>query len=480
MCPGFESLRRYQICIIFIPRVCLHSMLKRIRQFILSEHLIPTRCDTVLVAVSGGIDSCVLLDIFTRIKPEFRFHLIVIHFNHQMRGKASWKDEELVRSLAESYNVRIIVGRTREVPQQRSETGLRKFRMDFFQRVLNRYPGAVLVTGHNLNDQIETFFMRLLKGSHVAGLLGIRPRSGRLIHPLIRESRESIAQYAGQRKLVFREDKTNSDITIIRNRIRHRILPYLRKNLGYEIEKTIVRTLTDLKGYYQIYEQKLAEVVAECTKRTKGVLLLNRKAYAEYSVPLRRGLLEYCISKVYPLNYPVSDYSLQQWDKFITCAQPGRKRAYLHQDIALADRKYIHFGFGNLEDQRKYTLIPGKKLILYNQYSVCISPMNRADVTYSTDRNLEYIDAETGQGKYLVRFWKTGDRFVPLGMNQKKKLSDFFIDLKISSAVKKQIPLVCRGNEIVWVAGYRLDDRFKVAEKTKKTCKLEIKITNKK
>ena len=475
MCPGFESLRRYQERIIFIPRICLHSMFERIKQFILSDHLIPSGCDTVLAAVSGGIDSCVLLDIFNRLKAEFKFNLLVIHFNHQVRGKVSWADEEFVRNLAKSYGLRSIVGRTRGVPIQKSETRLRQYRFNFFQRVLAHHPGAVLVTGHNLNDQIETFIMRLAKGSHLPGLLGIRPRSGRLIHPLIRESRSCIEHYARQRKLIYREDQTNYDTMILRNKIRHRILPYLQKNLGKDIDKAIVRTLAGLNGYYEIYEQKLKEVIADCTKKVKGVLVLDRKNYFLYSPPLRRGLLEYCISKVYPLNYNISDYSLPQWDKFISSAQSGKKLSFLKQDIALAERKYIRFGEIAQEDQRKYILQPGKELKLNNKSSIHLKRVSSAEVKFTGNRKLEFIDGEKGKGKFQVRFWQRGDRFHPLGMQQKKKLSDFFIDLKISPAAKKQIPLVCRENEIIWIAGYRLDDRYKVTKKTKKFYKLEFK-----
>ncbi len=450
-------------------------MLERVKQFILSNHLLSGKDDTILAAVSGGIDSCVLLDILYRLKTELKFKLVVIHFNHRVRGKASQVDEYFVKKLALSYGLKIITGTANKVPQRKNETNLRELRIKFFQRLLQKNPQAVLATGHTSTDQVETFIMRLAKGSRLRGLLGIKPRAGRLIHPLLKESRDSIIQYAKQRELKFREDRSNYDLKIPRNLIRHKIIPCLKKNLGETIEQSIARSITDLTEQYQIYQQALNEVIDRSTRNVKGVTLLHRQDYLQYSSPLRRGLLEYCISKVYPLNYNVSDQGFEQWDKFILKAQCGRKKSFQHQEIALAEREYIHFGNIPSRSERQFRLPLGGKVVLDARRSLYFTRISAAEVKFSPDRKIEFIDGTRSGTDLQVRYWRRGDSFHPLGMQQDKKLSDFFIDLKLSRNVKQQIPLVCRGDDIIWIAGYRLDDRYKITKMTKKHYRLELK-----
>lgn len=451
-------------------------MLKRVRQFILSNHLLGGKYHTVLAAVSGGIDSCVLLDLLYRLKTELKFNLMVIHFNHRARGQASRGDQHFVKNLARKYGLQIITGAADRVPRRKNETSLRELRIKFFHQALQKNPGAVLATGHTGTDQVETFIMRLAQGSHLRGLLGIKPLSGRAIHPLLGETRSTIKQYARQRELMFREDRTNKDTTILRNRIRHKIIPGLKKNLGNNVERLITRTIADLTEHYHIYEQIRNDVIKRCTRNAKGVILLNRQKYLQYRSPLRRALLEYCISKVYPLNYNVSDQSLKQWDEFVRAAQSGKKQSFKQHEIALAQRKYIHFGEVSGIPVRRFKLPLGGKAVLDKKRSLYFTRVSSAEVEFTPDRKKEYVDGTRCGSELQVRFWRRGDSFRPLGMQQEKKLSDFFIDLKLDRSLKQRIPLVCRSNEIIWVAGYRLDDRYKITERTKRYYRLELKI----
>jgi tRNA(Ile)-lysidine synthase len=450
-------------------------MLEHVKQFILTNDLLSGEYDTILAAVSGGIDSCVLLDILDRLSSDLKFKLVVIHFNHRIRGRASQLDLQFVKKLARSYGLKIVTGTAPKIPVQKNETALRELRIGFYQRLLQKNPRAVLATGHTSTDQVETFIMRLAKGSRLRGLLGIKPRSGRLIHPLLKVSRAEINRYAGQRKLKFREDRTNYDIKILRNRIRHKIIPYLQKYLGKSIEQALARSIADLTEHYQIYQQVLAEAIDRHTKNVKGVLLLHRQGYLQCRAALRRGLLEYCISKVYPLNYIVSDQGFEQWDEFILRAGRGRKKTFQNREIALAEREYIHFGKITGKAAGCHRLNLGEKAVLGDLGSLYFNRVSAAAVRFGTNRKIEFIDGACSGSELQVRFWKRGDSFRPLGMQQDKKLSDFFIDLKLNRNEKQRVPLVCRGADIIWVVGYRLDDRYKITGMTKKYYRLELK-----
>jgi len=165
-------------------------------------------------------------------------------------------------------------------------------------------------------------------------------------------------------------------------------------------------------------------------------------------------------------------------DKFILQARStGRIKSFQHCEIALAEREYIHFGniTGKPGGRRHVNLSLGGKAVLADLGSLYFTRVSAAKIKFSPDRKIEFIDGACSGSELQVRFWKRGDSFRPLGMQQDKKLSDFFIDLKLNRNVKRQVPLVCRGNDIIWVAGYRLDDRYKITKMTKKYYRLELK-----
>jgi tRNA(Ile)-lysidine synthase len=450
-------------------------MIEQVKQFIITNNLITPTTRTVLAAVSGGIDSCVLLDMLFRLRKALGYDLNVVHFNHKVRGESSYQDEEFVKEIAKKYGLPIHVGRLRGKPNKMSETLLREERLKFYHRILAKAPQAIIATGHNLDDNVETFLMRLAKGSRVKGLLAIRPVQGAIIHPILNLPRSDIDKYAKLHGIKYREDITNQDTTILRNRIRHEILPYLRKNLNKNISQNLVKTIQDLANFYEIYEYRLKEAITQSTRTAKNGIHLNRKRYQQYKTAIRRGLIEYCISVVYPLNYNVSDNNLTMWDDFVQQAQPGKRRLFFDQGMALAERNHIIFGKIPEERKHTYRLKLGSTLQIEPKYQIGFNKISAKDVKFSSNRNIEYIDGSKSGDNLMVRFWRKGDRFKPLGMGNRRKLSDFFIDLKLSTPLKKEIPIICQGDQIIWIAGYRLDDRFKISEQTKKFYKLELK-----
>jgi len=441
-------------------------MLDRVLEYINNNDLIPAKTNMIFAAVSGGVDSVVLLDVLKRLQPKFEYQIQVIHFNHQVRGEASKADERFVEKLAEQYGFRFQSGRLRDDVKNVSETFLRDQRLKFFSRFAEGHKNALIATGHNLNDNIETFMMRLARGSRLRGLTGIHPKRGHFIRPLLEISRPEIVDYARRHHINFRQDQTNYDTKILRNKIRHDIIPYLQKELEPDLINNLMRVIEDLVDHRDIYEQKLEEAIGSATKRTKSGISLHRKRYLQFSKVIRRGLIEYCISTVYPLNYSISDRSLQLWDTYIAEALPGKKMTFLENGLAFSERHYIVFG--DIPDHRdeSYRLIAGRSLLIHDRYRISLTPVARSEVEFHSDKNVEYIDADRSGNILTVRFWQKGDAFKPLGMRNFRKLSDFFIDLKVSKLLKKEIPIVCRGDRIIWVAGYRLDDSFKVSPTT--------------
>jgi tRNA(Ile)-lysidine synthase len=443
-------------------------MLEKIIKFIKRHKLIDAAGKTIFVAVSGGVDSVVLLDVMSRLQSRFGFRIQVVHFNHRVRGKAADEDEAFVAALALENGFGFIPGRIEKKVKDASESFLRAQRLIFFNGIIENRRDTLIATGHNLNDNIETFLMRLARGSRLQGLTGIHPKRGNFIRPLLAVSRKEIETYASRRRLQFREDATNSDIGILRNKIRHGIIPFLQKELEPELLVNLSRVMDNLNHHLEIYEENLAGAVDFATQRTKFGISLHRKRYFKFGKAIRRGLIEYCISSLFPLNYSVSDRSLKIWDIFISGSLPGRKMTLPGNGRAYADRTFIVFGQEAHYRDEEYVLMPGKPLVVNNRYRITVKEADPSEVVFEDDRNLEYIDAGKCSDTLKVRFWRKGDMFKPLGMGQFRKLSDFFIDLKVGRMEKMEIPIICSDDRIIWVAGHRLDDDFKVTSATAK------------
>jgi len=449
-------------------------MVEKIKKFIDAHNLISTQTKHVFAAVSGGVDSTVMLDILHHLIPDYNYQLHIIHFNHRTRGKESEGDEQFVEKLSKKYEIDIKIGSLDSTVNKMTETALREERYKFFARILARYKAAVIATGHNRDDNVETFLMRLAKGSRLNGLLAIKPRRKGYIRPLLIVSRGEIEDYARVNHISYRIDQSNQDVTISRNAIRHMIMPYLKEHLNAQIEQNIDRVIKDLHLYYEIFDDKLKEAVVSSVKRVKSGLSLNRKRYPYFNKAIRRGLIEYCISNNYQLNYKVSDKNFHIWEKFITEAQAGKKLTYLENGTAIAERNVIIFGQLPKKSEKVYRLSVGQTIAVDDKYEISLNKISADHVSFENDRNIEYIDGGKCKRQLLVRYWQKGDRFRPLGMKNHRKLSDFFIDLKLSTRRKGEIPLVCDKDQIIWIAGYRLDDHYKVTEKTKIFYKLEL------
>ena len=449
-------------------------MIEKVKRFIQSNQLITSETKHVFAAVSGGVDSSVLLHILHILSADLDFRLHVVHYNHRTRGKYSDTEERFVEALAVKYKIDIKIGTLPATVKKMTETALREERYKFFVKILSRYKNAVLATGHNRDDNIETFIMRLAKGSRIKGLLAIKPRRNEFIRPLLTSSRKEIEKYASDKSLKFCIDKSNSDVSIPRNAIRHIVIPYLKENLNENIEDNLVKVIEDLSLYHSIYEDKLKEAIISSIKKTKTNISLNRRRYLHFNKAIRRGLIEYCISDIYPLNYKVSDKNFQIWDHFIIKAHSGKKHSFFQNGAAIAERNLIIFGHISENREEKYNLSVNQSITVDDKYTISLNKIRVNNVSFNKDRNVEIIDGEKSGRNLVVRFWKKGDYFNPLGMKNRRKLSDFFIDLKLSTMSKKEIPIVCNQEQIIWIAGLRLDDRFKVTDKTKVFYKLEL------
>jgi tRNA(Ile)-lysidine synthase len=432
------------------------------------RHQLTVPEQSVLLAVSGGIDSMVLLHLFSRLREHMNLRLSVIHINHQLRGEESMGDEKFVKDMSDFYRIPLFCERI-DVMSYIHEYGLSKqlaarhLRYECFERVRGQARADAVATAHHADDNAETVLLNIMRGTGIHGLGGIPPKRepGRIIRPLLFATRKEIEAYAAEQAIKYRNDSSNRSLAYRRNELRHNILPALQKRNPH-----IVQTLNTIAAMMYDVNEKMCRIVDESIhsisrKDQQGRVTLNIKKlksepdflWDEIFVELLNRM------KIEPTEKKVS--ALHR-----LCTQPtGRLVELSGRFAACRDRDHIVFGITN-DEQPNIKRVEFGKSYDYKNCLVSISSPEGVPSGYTGTHEVEYIDAERLGKQLVLRPWQAGDWFIPLGMKRKKKLSDFFTDQKVPRYQKSSIPVLESDGSIVWICGKRLDDRFKLTDRT--------------
>ena len=437
-----------------------------------------------MVAVSGGVDSVVLLDLLRWVQPEWNLRLKIIHLNHGIRGSEADRDEDFVRSLAERLQIDIILER-RDVPAYQEEHGLgleeaaRDVRYQFYERILAKTGFKKVALGHQKNDEAETILGHILRGTGVRGLSGMPIKRGPFIRPLLWASREEILRFAKARHLNYREDTSNTDLGYMRNRIRHELFPYLEEHFNPEVTSHI----TQLGTIFSETESYLNAMAHESAKncillQNQSKIILDIEKFSEYFNIIRKYILREFLRE---MGVPDSYLTFEKYNALLSLAggrRSGRKIAVSPEVTVLVDHAGLVIQKNQSIPHILLTVDPGKEYTL-KEYGVMFRTQISADSQefgrFTSDPAVEWVDWDLIRGKELsLRSWKEGDRFYPLGMNGSKKVSDFLIDEKIPLHERNRVLVLTANGEIVWICGYRLDNRFKVTKASEKGLQLML------
>jgi tRNA(Ile)-lysidine synthase len=458
------------------------DLLQRVEQNIQTRRLLK-RGQAVLVAVSGGLDSMTLLQTLYVLSARHRWKLTVAHFNHQLRGRSSDADEQLVRKTAAGLKLPLIAARAEvrkfaEKSKLSIEMAARKLRHEFYARVARERKLSVVALAHHADDQVELFFLRALRGAGGEGLAGMKWRSrspvnGKvmLIRPLLDITKSELRGYAREKMVDFREDATNARLDLPRNRVRNELLPLLRQRYQPALTRTILR-LMEIVGAE-------AEAVGEMAKRwlkaaggdgRRGRPWIPRRgvsSFAELSIAVQRRVLQLQLVELgVPADFELIERIRRRPDIFASVGPGFAAARNAAGKVSLRTQPPVAFKVNELT----VNLAGRAGEVDFNgiRFRWNFEAAARA-VRLNPKVGCEFFDADKVGERIILRHWRAGDRFQPIGLKSAVKLQDLFTNRKIPRARRHDLVVAEAANGwIFWVENLRMAEPFKLTPGTKR------------
>jgi tRNA(Ile)-lysidine synthase len=447
------------------------------------EHCPPAPKSRLVVAVSGGPDSVCLLHILTRLREALGIELYAAHLDHQLRGAESESDAQYVASLAQSLGIPVIIEK-REVRAYQAqkrislEEAAREVRYSFLAETAKAIGAGEVAIGHTRDDNIETILMHLIRGSGTRGLQGLRPRtewqgagiSLTIIRPLLEISREETQGYCREHGLSPRLDSSNLSLSPLRNRIRLKLLPRL-KGYNPRIAEALLRTARLAASDLAFLEEEGERSWNQTARLKEDTVILDKGRLLELPPALKRQVLRLSLGK---LSGSLKDIEARHIEEMMNALNkpagrslnlPGGLTLTIEYDRYLVGKEPLALApLPPLEAELPLS-IPGETRL--PGWLVTASVAKRKPLQEEDDSLSACFDLDKTGDRLSVRNRRRGDRFQPLGMSQTKKLNRFMIDAKIPRRWRERVPIVSSPEHIVWVVGYRIDDRVKVTGETR-------------
>lgn len=417
-------------------------LMKKVKEFIEKEDLF-SKQDKILVALSGGADSVAL----TRILITLGYHCEAAHCNFELRGEESDRDEDFVRNFCRSLNIKChsIHFETRRYAAQQSisiEMAARELRYNWFSKICEESDCQVVAVAHHKDDSVETMLLNLIRGTGINGLLGIRPKNGNVVRPLLCASRQEVVEYLHRMNQTYVTDSTNLEDEYTRNKIRLNLLP-LMEEINPSVKDGLVKTASYLNYISKVYQQAIKESIDRIFITPEKEISIEKLM----NEPAPQALLFEVLS-------PLGFNSTQVEEVYGSLnGQPG-KRFISSQWQVVKDRDLLLI--------EKVKTANDKPQIIFEEV------LFTKEFVIPKDKNTACFDANKFKGLISIRKWEKGDYFIPFGMKGKKLVSDFMTDNKFSLLKKEQQWVLSCNDQIAWLIGERTDNRFRIDDSTQK------------
>lgn len=434
--------------------------ISKVKKYI-QDNMLLTNKARVIIGVSGGADSMALLDILHHLGYE----CIVAHCNFHLRGQESYRDEYFVEKIATKYKFEYVSANfdTKKYIEEESislEMAARELRYAWFEKIRKEYKAEKIAVAHHQDDSVETVLINLIRGTGIRGLSGIPPINGKVIRPLLCIFRNDILQYLNVRHIGFVEDSTNKEDIYTRNKIRLNVIPLL-KTINPSVVQAIQKTSENL-----YHTEKIFNAYVEKAKRK--VFSNNRIDISALSKQKEPKTILFEILFPYGFNAPTVDNIYDSIN-----SQSG-KIFYSEGYQLIKDREVFILEPINDQPDTIYTLFEHETNIEEPCKMTFESFRKTSSFQLEQDPMTIYLDKDRLIYPLIIRKWKHGDKFIPFGMKGHKKVSDYFTDRKFSLVDKSNTWLLCSGDDIVWIIGERIDDRFKITNTTIEILKVTL------
>jgi tRNA(Ile)-lysidine synthase len=442
-----------------------NNFLQQFIQFIEEQDLFKIGHDKILVAVSGGIDSVVL----AHLLHEHASEIGIAHCNFHLRGEESDADEKFTEEIAAKLGCDYYIKHFNTIEYAENEgisveMAARDLRYAWFDEILNEQDYQKIATGHHLDDQIETFFINLARGTGISGLRGMPAINNKIIRPILFAFRSDIEEYAAENLIAHRYDSSNDSMSFKRNRIRHQLLP-LFEELNPSFRQLMTQTMENLRHTETIYNDIVNQRLQRIISKENNSIHINIDRLKKLQ-PINTYLYE--LLSNYNFNSSVTNDIVEKLDDI------SGKQFFSKTHRLVKDRdKLIITKMGNRDDEDWHYLLNESDNLIKEPFQIEISHYIKP-YKIITDKKLASLDEDLLKYPLSIRKWQNGDYFYPLGMKNRKKLSDYFSDNKFSLVDKENSWVLVSGDDIVWLIGHRIDERYKITEETKKIVEFRL------
>ena len=456
-------------------------MIKKVNQTIKKYDLLE-RGERVVVALSGGPDSTALLTVLSPIAKVLDLDLIIAHFNHGLRGVESDEDEKFSCELSNKMGLSFVSGK---MDHRKGKKGIspedyyRRERYDFLNKISEDYQAHKIALGHNLQDQVETVLLNILRGSGLEGLKGFLPmRDGKFIRPLMEISRQEIISFLNEAGIPYRQDSSNENKRYLRNQIRSELIPYLKEKFNPKIEENLVQMTEILRPEDEFIRQHVAHALkSSVIERQQDRILLKITDINKLHPAIRGRLFKTLLESLSPAKNGFSFIHIKSLDNLAQKCETGKRinlplgievrREY--DDLILEGKKV-----GSKQMEYEYTMnIPGAVYVKERKITIRSKLTTKENVDFSGKKAV-YLDLDKIQQPLIIRNRRNGDWFQPLGMQGQQKIKNLFIDHKIPQSKRDKIMLFVDNISVIWIENMHLNDRVKITTETKNILKLEI------
>jgi tRNA(Ile)-lysidine synthase len=476
------------------------KILRTVEHAIIARRMVEAG-DSVLVGVSGGPDSVALVHILLALAPKFSFQVAIAHLNHCLRQDESARDEAFVVALAEQLDLPVHVERQDVRRYQKNhhlslEEAARQVRYRFYHATASKFGYEKIALGHHSDDNAELILMVLLRGSGPLGLSGIPPvRDDKIVRPLIDIKRHEIMDYIAVKGLDCVVDSSNRDTQYLRNKVRNRLIPELKA----EYNPKLIDSLNRLAAILDAEERWIENLIQPIFKKVidfekQGRIGFGIEQLNQQTIAVRRRLIRWAILKV---KGNLRRIAFVHVEAAVKLAQkgadsgsldlPDRIRIFRQNDVLIISgeaQNLRHLAsaplFSSTPDYEYRLSRPGEIFIKEAALKIRFSETPREHTpdwrSSGEGTRVSYFDMDKIRFPLVIRNFRPGDRFSPLGMTGRQKLKKFFIDHKVSRAERKKCPILLSRNQIIWVVGHRLDNAVKIGSQTRRLLKAELSL----